>query len=130
MARSVAAQRIWDAMMAGQIQHWLQGFEPLIEAEITFLRSEEGGRTGPAYAGYRPAIYYDDDEGGWDAVYDWETDDPILPGATLRARVCFVSPEAHRGRLYIGKEFRLQEGSHVVALGRVTKLFGLESEDR
>jgi translation elongation factor EF-Tu-like GTPase len=101
-----------------------------MEAEITFLRSEEGGRTGPAYAGYRPPIFYDDDEGRWNAVYEWETDQPIQPGDTVRAQVCFVSPEAQRGRLYVGKEFRLQEGSHVVARGRVTKLLSLGSGDQ
>jgi translation elongation factor EF-Tu-like GTPase len=104
----------------------IKGFD--IEAEISFLSSEEGGRTKPAYTGFRPPIYYDDPEMGWDAMYDWGTEEPIQPGATVHARISFLSSEAHRGRLYPGKEFELREGSRVVGRGRVTRLLELENE--
>jgi translation elongation factor EF-Tu-like GTPase len=98
-------------------------FDPDIEAEITFLRSDEGGRTGPAYAGYRPPIYFDDTM-GWSAQYDWRPHPPIQPGDTVTALISFLSPEECRGRPFPGQEFEIREGSHLVARGRVTRLLG------
>jgi elongation factor Tu len=94
-----------------------------IEADITFLSTEVGGRRGPAYPGYRPQFYYDG--GGWDAVLDWDSLAPAMPGQTVRVFVSFLHPTSHVGRLYVGKEFSLREGAHFVAQGRVTRILGL-----
>ncbi len=34
-------------------------YPPDIEAEITFVPTEQGGRKTPAFSGYRPQFYYD-----------------------------------------------------------------------
>ena len=46
-------------------------YAPDIEAVITFLRTEDGGKTRPVYSGYRPQFYYDGED--WDAehTYSW-----------------------------------------------------------
>jgi translation elongation factor EF-Tu-like GTPase len=103
------------------------GFEPHAAVEISFLTTEEGGRTGPCRPGYSPPFFYDGAH--WIAFYAFDTSEPIQPGETVRAFVCFLDPDAHRGRLFPGKEFELREGSHIVARGRVTKLLGLEEGD-
>lgn len=103
--------------------HSFEGCEPDVEIECTFLSTEEGGRNGPARVGYRPQFYYNGHD--WDAAYAFTTEEWIPPGETFKALVCFLSPEAHQGRLYPGKEFELREGRHVVARGRVIRLLGL-----
>jgi hypothetical protein len=60
------------------------------------------------------------------AAYSFSTDDWMRPGDTVGALVHLLSPDAHRGRLYPGKEFELREGPHIVARGRVLKMVDLD----
>ena len=96
-----------------------------IEAEITFLTTEEGGRQTPAFSGYRPQFYYDGQD--WDAIQHYVgVIEPVYPGQTVTAHVSFLSPQHHVGKLYPGKEFLVREGQHVVGRGKVTKILDLE----
>lgn len=95
-----------------------------IEAEITFVRTEDGGRRGPARSGYRPQCYYDGLD--WDAVQDYGSVEWVFPGQTVTAYLAFLSPECHVGKLYPGKEFLVREGRRTMAHGVVTKLLHLE----
>lgn len=98
-----------------------------IEAEIYFLRAEEGGRNHPVFQGYRPQFYYDDRD--WIAECRFPEIDELGQvnlGDTVQVSVWFMSPHAHVGKLYPGKEFLLREGSRTVARGTVTKLVTLE----
>ncbi|MBK9940612.1 MAG: hypothetical protein IPP13_03190 [Kouleothrix sp.] len=100
-----------------------------IEAEITFLTTEQGGRKTPAFSGYRPQFYYDGHD--WDAVHDYGDIAQVAPGQTVTAFLSFLSPEYHIDRLYPGKEFQLREGQRVIGCGRVTKILDLpESAQR
>jgi translation elongation factor EF-Tu-like GTPase len=94
-----------------------------IEAEIYFLRTEEGGRKGPAFTGYRPQFFYDGED--WDAVQEYPDVSEVRPGDTVRALVSFLSPEYHRGRVYPGMSFAIREGQRVVGRGRVLKILGM-----
>jgi translation elongation factor EF-Tu-like GTPase len=95
-----------------------------IEAEITFLTTEEGGRQGVAFSGYRAQFYYDGHD--WDAMQNYIDVDEVYPGQTVKARLCFVSPQCHVEKLYVGKKFLIREGQRVVASGTVTKILDLE----
>ena len=95
-----------------------------IEAEITFTRTEEGGRESPVSSGYRPQFYYDGHD--WDAVHTYEDTELVYPGETVKAYICFVSPQCHVGKLYSGKKFLLREGARIVGKGRITKILELE----
>ena len=99
-------------------------FPPDIEAEITFVPTELGGRKTPAFSGYRPQFYYDGTD--WDAEQEYPDVESVLPGQTVRALLRFFRPEAHVGRVHVGLEFEVREGSRVVARGRVTKILHLE----
>jgi elongation factor Tu len=94
-----------------------------IEAEITYLTTEEGGRRKPAFTGYRPQFYYDGRD--WDAIHTYPDVELVMPGQTARAYLSFLSPECHIGRLHTGKEFLIREGQRVIARGRVTKVIDL-----
>ena len=95
-----------------------------IEAEITFLKTQEGGRKTPAFSGYRPQFYYDGHD--WDAVQEYIGVSEVYPGQTVTAELAFLSPQCHVGKLYPGKEFLVREGQRVVARGKITKILNLE----
>jgi len=97
---------------------------PDIEAEITFVPTEQGGRKTPAFAHYRPQFYYDEHD--WDAEHEYPDVESALPGQTVRAFLRFGNPAAHFGRVTPGMEFQVREGQRVVAHGRVTKVLHLE----
>ena len=99
-----------------------------IEAYIIFLSTEEGGRKGPCYSGYRPQIYYDGHD--WDAIQVYPDVSEVFPGQAVRAQLSFLTPEAHVGKLYPGKEFLVREGIKVVARGTVTNVVALEESAR
>ena len=92
-------------------------------AEIRFLTPDEGGRTLPVYSGYRGQFYYDGAD--WDAIQTYPSEGPVNPGESVRALLWFTNPDAHRGRLYPGKQFEVREGRHVVGRGVIIRLLGL-----
>lgn len=80
-------------------------FPPDIEAEITFVPTEQSGRSTPAFSGYRPQFYYDGHD--WDADQEYPDVQSVLPGQTVRALLRFLSPEAHLGHVHPGMEFQV-----------------------
>ena len=102
---------------------------PDIEAEITFVPTEDGGRKTAAFSGYRPQFYYDGQD--WVADHEYPDVESVLPGQTARALLRFLNPDMHLGRVHTGLIFLVREGSRVVASGRVTKILHLaESAER
>jgi translation elongation factor EF-Tu-like GTPase len=100
-----------------------------VEAEITFLASEEGGRKTPVLSGYRPQFYCD----GQDFVVIMDffgVAEPVYPGQRSMAHLSFTYPEYLVKVLYPGKEFLIREGHQVVARGRVTEIIDLEESAR
>lgn len=94
-----------------------------IEAEITFLRTAQGGKTKPVRAGYRSQFHYAGHD--WDALHEYPDVQEVHPGDTARALLSFLSPDEHRGRIHVGMPFELREGRRVVGRGVVTKLLNL-----
>jgi len=90
------------------------------EAEMTFLPTEQGGRSHAALSGYSPVLSYD---GEHLIVRLTFPNGQVRPGETTRSSLWLFTPEAHQGRLYPGKAFEILEGSRVVAHGRVTRIF-------
>jgi translation elongation factor EF-Tu-like GTPase len=94
--------------------------EPHIEAEVRFLTTEEGGRRTPVKSGYRGQFFYDGLD--WDANHDYPDVEWVQPGDIVRSLICFMSPEKHVGKVVLGKEFSIREGTRVIAKGRVVRL--------
>jgi len=90
-----------------------------IEAEIYFLTTEEGGRKGPAFNDYRPQFYYNGHD--WDAPHEYPDVQQVNPGDTVRAYLAFLSPHEHVGKVHVGMEFLIREGTRTVGKGKVTK---------
>ena len=122
-SESESAEQVW--------QRWIEPYLPKtppapdIEAKITFLRTEEGGRKYPIQSGYRGQFCYDGDD--WGVRLAFETDEPVSPGDTVTAHLSFLRPEAQRGRLHPGKRFALRDGAQVIARGYVRTLLALEA---
>jgi translation elongation factor EF-Tu-like GTPase len=102
-------------------------FSPDLQASITLVPTEEGGRSTPIYARckYRPQVYYDD--AYWDAALELSDVEEIHPGQSGQVFLSFLRPEQHFGRLVVGSEFLLREGIKVVARCVVTSLLNLET---
>jgi translation elongation factor EF-Tu-like GTPase len=96
-----------------------------IEAEITFIPTEHGGRQGPAFNDYRPQFYYASHD--WDAPQEFPDVQQVNPGDTVRAFLCFLSPDEHVGKVKPGMAFLVREGAKIVAYGSVTRLIDLEA---
>jgi len=94
-----------------------------IEVEIRFLTKEEGGRSTPAFSGYRPQFYYQGRD--WDARHEYPDTYTVNPGETVRAYIGFLSPQEHHGKINVGMDFKIREGSRVVAEGVVKKIIEL-----
>ena len=94
------------------------------KVEVRFLTTEEGGRKNSVWSGYRPQFYYDRQD--WDAVHEYPDVQTVLPGDTIKVYLSFLSPEYHSGKLSVGQEFLIREGSRTVAKGRITQILELE----
>jgi translation elongation factor EF-Tu-like GTPase len=97
-------------------------YEPDIEAEITFLSTEQGGKTRPASSGYRPnhlikQHYLTSGEHTYINVQE------VLPGQTARVYIKFITPEAYPNILWVGKIINVQEASRIVGYAKVLKIF-------
>jgi len=93
-----------------------------VEADVHFLRSEEGGRSRPVCSGYRDQCYYEHRD--WDAQQEFPDVEQVRPGDTARALISFLSPDAHRGRVTPGMAFEVREGPRTIGHGRITRIFG------
>jgi translation elongation factor EF-Tu-like GTPase len=96
-----------------------------VEAEITLLPTEHGGRASAVRSNYRPQFYYDGHD--WDAVHYYPDVAEVRPGGTARVYLAFLSPDEHLGRLHPGKVFLLREGNRVVGYGKITRLLDVEA---
>ena len=95
-----------------------------IEAVITFLRTEDGGKTRPVFSGYRGQFYYDGQD--WDAEQAYIGVERVNPGDTVTTQLKFTRPQFHVGKIAVGMEFLIREGKWTVATGRVTRILNLE----
>jgi translation elongation factor EF-Tu-like GTPase len=98
---------------------------PDIEAEITFLPTEEGGRRSAAVSGYRPNHNFGLASLN-DAAHEYIGRDSAAPGETVLANMWFLAPQYQVGRLVPGFTFTVQEGSRIVGHGVVRKVLNAE----
>ncbi len=95
--------------------------EPDIEAIVSLLPTASGGRSGPAFSGYRPAHLVMD---GLltSGVHEYHGVDRVLPGESVRATITFLAPEEYPGCLWEGRVLSVQEGGRVVGQATVIRI--------
>lgn len=94
-----------------------------VEAEITLVPTEQGGRRYPVSTGFRPQFHYDGQD--WDAHHEYPDVQWVYPGQTARVFLQFLSPASHLNRLSVGMTFQLREGPRTIGHGRITKILNL-----
>jgi translation elongation factor EF-Tu-like GTPase len=104
---------------------------PDIEAEVSFLPTNQGGKTGSVLSGYRPQhqVMENLQTSGEHFYLNKET---VLPGETASANIWFLSPEEYPESIWVGREIEIKEGSHLVGMAKVMKIFNpiLESKTK
>jgi translation elongation factor EF-Tu-like GTPase len=93
-----------------------------VQAEVTYIRTEKGGRQGPALSGYRPAHKVRDDY-LTTGLHVYIEVDMAWPGDTVLADIKFISPEHYPSCLWIGKIINIQEGSRTVGHAKIMKIY-------
>ena len=93
--------------------------EPDIEAEVKFLTTAEGGRHTPVRTGYRPNHDMGRTDETNDAMHEFAGMDVVPLGKSVLSRMRFLAPERQNGRLHVGMQFTIQEGSKIVGRGRI-----------
>jgi len=94
---------------------------PHIEAEIEYLSTEAGGRDGLPFSGYRPQFFYRGND--WDAEHMYAESEEVSAGESVTARLRFLSPHEHHGKISTGMPFLIREGARTVGYGVVTQVF-------
>jgi translation elongation factor EF-Tu-like GTPase len=97
--------------------------EPHARARVAYVRTEDGGRQGPVFSGYRGQFHYDGERNvAWDAMQTFPGRDQVLPGESVDCDIWFLSPQLHAHRLSLGGRFQIQEGGRIVAQGVITEI--------
>ena len=71
---------------------------PDVEAQITFLRTEEGGRQACALSGYRPQCFSSGED--HDSVREFIDKEKVYPGETVTVRLHFRRPELLKSEIF------------------------------
>ena len=93
-----------------------------IEADITFLSAEAGGKSSSTRSGYRPTHDFGLPDMFFGAVHEYVGVESVAPGATARAQLWLLAPECQVGRLVPGFKFTVLEGAHIVAHGVIVNV--------
>jgi translation elongation factor EF-Tu-like GTPase len=96
----------------------------VLRLSVEVVPTEEGGRQGPVFDGYRGAISFGEmtDDGipvVHDTVLAFEGVDQVPPGGSATARAWVVAPEYLPDELGPGAEFTYVEGYRPVVRARV-----------
>ena len=91
-------------------------------AEIKYLSTDEGGRSTPIKSGYRPHIKFPFSKMMTSAQQKFINQDIVNPGETVNAEIMILSPNFFKHMLKVGMEFKVGEGSKIVANGKLIKI--------
>lgn len=97
-----------------------------LRALIYYLTPEEGGRKTPIRTKYRGQFYYEGKD--WDAQQLFVDLEWCELGKYVDCYIQTLSPAFHFNKFYIGKEFKIREGSKVVGVGIITEILREEFE--
>jgi translation elongation factor EF-Tu-like GTPase len=99
----------------------------VLRLQVDVVSTEEGGRQGPVFDGYRGAISFGEttDDGVpvvHDTVLVFESVDRVPPGGSSAARAWVVAPEYLPDDVGPGSTFTYVEGHRTVARARVLEV--------
>lgn len=97
----------------------------LIEAAISLLATDQGGKERPITKNYRPNHNFGspDNRNMFIGQVELEEGEFLYPGQTRNLVVTFLNVRGLRKNLTIGAEWRIQEGLRLVGFGVVKRVF-------
>jgi translation elongation factor EF-Tu-like GTPase len=95
---------------------------PDIEADISFISTDAGGKTHAVRSGYRPHHDFGLEGMFNDAHHEYIGVESVAPGTTARTQLWLLAPELQARRLFPGFKFSVHEGARVVAHGIVVNV--------
>ena len=95
-----------------------------VRAEVRLLPTSESGRTNPIRANYRPNhnFFGPDDRNMTVGVIDLPNGSELHPGQSREVTITFLGWSGLRDQVYQGRQWRIQEGQRLVAIGRVIEV--------
>jgi elongation factor Tu len=95
-----------------------------VVADIRFLSTNEGGKSCAVRAHYRPNHNFGspDNRAFYIGQVEVAAGDEIAPGESRRVPIRFLSGRGLRELLFQGREWRVQEGSKLVAIARLVEV--------
>jgi elongation factor Tu len=96
-------------MMSDSVAH--------VSAQVYLLRRDEGGRKLPVKTGYRPTLYFGQQQ--IDGIVSFESDAKPVLGREYVVTIRLINPEHLGGALKKDAVFDWREGSKIVARGTV-----------
>jgi len=96
--------------------------KPDFIARVQYLTSEQGGRTGYAATGYRPAFKIPEKKEMTSAEQKFIGTDRVEPGEEVLTEIRILWIEAFQEQLEAGTKFELREGDRIVAIGEIQEV--------
>lgn len=96
-----------------------------VSASIRFLQTEEGGRTSPLSGGsYRPNhnFFGPDSREMCVGSIELPKGKRVAPGDTIRTEITLLVYPAVEPEITEGRQWRIQEGAKLVAVGTILKV--------
>lgn len=119
----MVATLVADWQTAGMVRDQVR-----IKARIRFLSAEEGGRSSPLKGGgsYRPNhnFFGPDDRDMCMGSIELADGEEVFPGDTLQKEITLLIFPAIEPEIQEGREWRIQEGGKLVAMGTILKVLG------
>jgi elongation factor Tu len=99
---------------------------PDFRARVYLLTTEDGGRKGPAGAGYRPQVYFEIQvEGITGTSGSWQelATEQVFPGETAEIGISILAKAPFSNKLFVGLKFLLKEGSVTIGTGEILEIY-------
>ena len=91
-------------------------------ADLKYLTTEEGGRSTPAFSGYRPQVKFDFSEMQTSGQQTFLNKETVYPGDTVEAAIRIISVEHFANTLTEGMTFDFREGSRIIGTGKIADI--------
>lgn len=95
-------------------------------AHLSYLTTEEGGRIGPVFSGYRPQVKFPFSKSmtsGQQILLDKEM---VFPGESVKVELALLAPITFKHQLSLGQEFEVLEGARLVGRGQILEILNTD----
>ncbi|WP_442590793.1 hypothetical protein ACSBL2_06140 [Pedobacter sp. AW31-3R] len=91
-------------------------------ATLKYNSTAEGGRSTPAFSGYRPNIKFPFDEMHTSGEQRFIGTNCVFPGDTVDAEIRIIAIDHFNHLLYPGLSFEFKEGARIIGTGMIIRI--------